>query len=55
MDAMLGGDLAKDFRSGEKSLRPIIFSHGLSGSNRLYIGLMKDLASHGYLVLAVNH
>ena len=55
MDAMLEGDLAKTFRTGEQKLRPIIFSHGLAGSKRLYVGLMKDLASHGYLVLAVDH
>ena len=55
MDAMLEGDLATTFRTGEQKLRPIIFSHGLAGSKRLYIGLMKDLASHGYLVLAVDH
>ena len=55
MDVMLEGEIAIRFRNGEAQIRPIVFSHGLSGSNRLYVGLARDLASHGYLVIMLNH
>lgn len=54
-DAIIEGALAKDFVSGERQLRPVIFSHGLFANNISYTGLQRDLASHGYLVIAINH
>jgi predicted dienelactone hydrolase len=54
-DAILDGELANDFASGARSLRPVIFSHGLFANNISYSGLLKDLASYGYIVFAINH
>lgn len=41
--------------NGDKKLIPLIFSHGLAGQRTAYSGLCKDLASHGYLVIAPSH
>jgi len=49
------GKLAGDFFSGKKAMRPLVFSHGLSGSKDMYQGLYKDWACHGYLVVALDH
>lgn len=32
-----------------------MFSHGLFAQKVHYSGLHKDLASHGYIVFAINH
>lgn len=45
--------IAHDMRS--KPLIPIIFSHGLSSNRTLHSGTCKDLASHGYIVLIMDH
>lgn len=55
IDCVLGGDLSFDFTSGKKDLHPLIFSHGIFGDNHSYTGLLKDMASHGYIVFALNH
>ena len=55
MDVMMEGEIAKRFLSGEEAVRPLIFSHGLSSNSKGYTGLAKDLASHGYLVIMLNH
>ena len=52
---MLEGEIAERFRSGKEPVRPVIFSHGLASSSRLYTGLARDLASHGFLVISLNH
>ena len=33
----------------------IVFSHGLAGMRTVYTGMCCDLASHGYVVAAVEH
>jgi platelet-activating factor acetylhydrolase len=33
----------------------MVFSHGLSGNKEAYQGLYRDWASHGYLVIAIDH
>lgn len=55
IDAIIDGRLARDFRGGEKQLRPVLFSHGLFAQKVHYSGLHKDLASHGYIVFSINH
>jgi len=55
MDVVLDGDVAELFASGKKKLKPVIFSHGLVCMGVSYSGILKDLASHGYIVFALNH
>ena len=33
----------------------IIFSHGITGSRHIHTALAEELASHGYLVVGVDH
>ena len=54
MGAYIDADIADKFAYNE-AIRPIVFSHGLTAMGTFYIGLMRDLASQGYLVLALNH
>jgi predicted dienelactone hydrolase len=53
--ATRNGDIAAKFAGGKTKLRPIIFSHGLSGDKTFYTGVYHALAAQGYMVLAVNH
>ena len=55
VDCAFEGKLHGDFSSGKKALRPLVFSHGLSARKEHYQGLYKDWASHGYLVVALDH
>lgn len=45
------GDLAALGRS----YPVIVYSHGWGGFRRVQVGLMEDLASHGFVVLALDH
>ena len=45
--------LSEDFKG--KAIVPIVFSHGLQSATFLYTMALRDLASHGFLVFAVNH
>ena len=47
--------LSRDFKSGNKEIIPIIFSHGCGGSVQFHTRTCKDLAGHGYMVFAINH
>ena len=49
------GDLSTKYASGKEALRPVIFSHGLSGDKAHYTQIYHAMASHGHLVIAVNH
>ena len=55
------GDMSKDFgkRKGKgkkgKKLIPVIFSHGNSSNRTLHSAVLRNLASCGYLVLAIDH
>ena len=49
------GDLAKEFRDGTKLLQPLLFSHGLTTHRMNYSGICRELASYGFLVIALNH
>ena len=53
--AYLNGKLAKRFDSGQEKIRPVIFSHGLTADFNLYSCLLREYASQGYLVIAMNH
>jgi len=55
LDTVQDGLLAKEFSSGEKKLIPIIFCHGLAGSRTTYSGILRDLASHGYIIFTLSH
>ena len=44
-----------NFRDITKGFPVIVFSHGLSGHFYVYSGICSDLASHGYVVAAVEH
>jgi len=39
----------------KKELVPIIFSHGLGMCAKMYTHQFHEYASHGYLVIAINH
>ena len=47
--------LAKDFAVGNKKLQPVVFSHGEAADRMLYSGILRELASYGFLVVALNH
>ena len=47
--------LAKDFAHGKKQLQPLVFSHGEALDRMLYSGILRELASYGFLVIALNH
>ena len=47
--------MSSNFIDGKTNLRPIIFSHGLSGDKSFYTAVCLALAAHGYLVIAINH
>ena len=51
----MNANVAKKFRDGSEKLRPVLFSHGLSGDKTFYTGVYSALASHGYLVVCFNH
>ena len=36
-------------------MRPIVFSHGLSGNKDVYKAVYLAMAAHGHLVVAINH
>ena len=55
MDVVVGGQLAEEFRKGGKKLIPIVFSHGVRSNGSVYSMMLKEWASYGYLVLAINH
>jgi len=65
LDTIENGDLALDFikahitvdgkKIQQKTLIPIIMSHGLSGNRNWNSGTCRDLASHGYIVFAIDH
>ena len=48
-------NLCERFASGKEALRPVIFSHGLSGDKANYMGVYHAMAANGHLVIAVNH
>lgn len=39
----------------EESYPVLIFSHGATGDVRMYTSQLEELASHGYIVAAINH
>jgi platelet-activating factor acetylhydrolase len=43
------------FSGGEMKLIPIVYSHGLTGSRTSYTSVCQELASHGYIVFALDH
>jgi len=49
-----GIQLASDFLNGDK-LEAVVFSHGLVGNRFMYSMTCEEIASHGYLVAAVEH
>jgi len=55
MEAVLDGKLSNAFTSGKKSLRPFIFSHGVTANSVTCSVLFRDLASKGYIIFVPNH
>ena len=47
--------LAGDFAHGKKKLQPLVFSHAEAADRMIYSGLFRELASYGFLVVALNH
>jgi len=54
LEAYLDADMSDKFLF-KKPIRPVIFSHGLTAHAVVYSGICRDLASQGYLVIALNH
>ena len=48
-----GAPVSLDFR--KKPIAPIVFSHGLGAAAFFYSRILKDLASHGYIVFGINY
>lgn len=48
-------DWRADLLSRDEALPAIVLSHGLGGSRHLYSSLSLELASHGFIVAAVEH
>lgn len=55
LPAYLNGDLCEKFASGKEAIRPMVFSHGLSADKNFYMAIYLAMASHGYVVVAINH
>ena len=55
MNCLEDGQISAKYSSGEVGIRPVVFSHGWTGDSSQYSGIARDLASHGYLVVAINH
>ena len=53
--AFKDAQLCKRFLEGREEIRPVIFSHGLSGDKNFYTSVCLALAAHGYLVISFNH
>ena len=47
--------LSGDFAHGRKQLVPLVFSHGESFDRMAYSAILSELASYGFLVIALNH
>ena len=47
------GPLSRDFN--KKPIIPILFSHGLTGGRTFYTAHAQEMASHGYLVMLIDH
>ena len=47
--------LATDFCEGKKKLQLVLWSHGEGADRMIYSGLLRELASYGFLVIALNH
>ena len=43
-----------NFDCYQEKLIPIIFIHGLTANNFIHSGLLRELASHGYFVIAMD-
>ena len=52
---MFEGEICERFKISAEGIRPIIFSHGLMSQPADYIGISRDLASHGYIVISLKH
>lgn len=48
-------ELSSDFSGEEKSLIPILWSHGNGSARYLYTGIAREFASRGYIVFAIDH
>mmetsp|Transcript_13559 Transcript_13559/g.13292 ORF Transcript_13559/g.13292 Transcript_13559/m.13292 type:complete len:255 (+) Transcript_13559:32-796(+) len=55
MYVVMDANLSKDFLGKEKSLVPIIFSHGYGLARYFYTALFREIVSHGYIVFAIDH
>lgn len=53
--AAMKAPLADDFAQGKKKLQPLVFSHAEAADRMVYSTMLRELASHGFLVVALNH
>mmetsp|Transcript_38066 Transcript_38066/g.49978 ORF Transcript_38066/g.49978 Transcript_38066/m.49978 type:complete len:84 (-) Transcript_38066:843-1094(-) len=47
--------IASVFAHGKSKLVPVVFSHGESYDRMSYCAILGELASQGFLVIALNH
>lgn len=50
-----GVDIRDDADPDEATLPMVVFTHGMAGMSQSYSNLLGSIASHGYVVAAVEH
>lgn len=55
MNTIFNGEVAREFKNGQRTLIPLIFCHGISANRTMLSGTCKDFASHGFIVFTMDH
>jgi cephalosporin-C deacetylase-like acetyl esterase len=55
MNVIQNGEISHDFLKIDKTLIPLVFCHGHGANRTLCSQQMKEFASHGYIVFALDY